>query len=921
VTNFFEHIPVRKQTAIRNSVKALAKIKRLLQAYALARPAVRFRFRVLKALDNKGDFVYAPKADCSIEDAVMKVIGKDCALQCDWTVIEASHYDIHAFLPKRTASGSKIVNQGAFISIDARPVSSSRGTIKQIVTAVKDKLRKSSPLLEGVKDPFFCMNIKCPLNSYDPNIEPAKDNVLFENPEVVLSAVDQLLKSYYTEAVAEVEDIEPPTSAQQPREFQHEDRPDRSQAAISIYEDADSVGNETPEDDHIQPRWRSSLYGVDEDDLEFLPDNRPPALEEEEGIRAAGVSNPWTIARMNAAVKPKKSITNGQLLSPTKSQSELSVMPSSSVLAHTPQRASPINPLTPQTLSRKGLARSCLGDGQERSMQCLSQPSPRGHTMANGVGDVLMAQGGPLTNMLQSDPGTFPRVGQSSLHSPDHQSSLMSQFDAGRHVIDLSESSAPCRGKRNQKTYANKPFTPPAQKPSDTWFGQPMAGLEPARSPHRQKRSKNQEASLITSNVSSSQQEPLHSKNSPDIRNFFGHNGNSSQSFQNNLVPSSSFTPINASARTRQPRGKQARPESGIGEAFPRIGNLRRLQRASSAGSQTSMLFDVRSSHNEKGMESDLRHANWLSQANAGTFPDVPVPRPASVGCGHSSLPSQSSQYHMSAPRHHDQPLRQAQEMDTYFQAIEELEESSPNQSMSPVRRIEPRIAPPHEQSSKTRRLRRRSTAALERTRSSNLPLEHVPRGYNTQDIVLPLATSISSINQVAQKLNMLSNSLDWSSSSEHAYDAFTGLVSELRIMDWVVKLDEILHERHGRIDGVDTRCELHEGIQRVLDTRKEQEHEKQQKQVIETIEDTVQGGETSRPNAEGGRINDVNPQVVRDQSKSAEDDMSDFDMSQFVHLDDDREQQMVKDADQKTMEQMEDEYEDDVEDEMLMGL
>ncbi|CAN9189507.1 unnamed protein product [Alternaria alternata] len=215
VTKFLDFIPVRKQTASKNSANLLAKIRRLMQAYALARPTTRFRLRVLKANNNNGDFVYAPKADGNVEDATLKVIGKNCALQCDWTVLEADGFEVHAFLPKPGATGPKIAHQGTFISIDARPVSSSRGTMKQIVAAYKHRLRKSNPSLAGIKDPFFCLNIICPPDSYDPNIEPAKDDVMFDNSNVVIGVVDKLLKAYYPEASQEARDAEPPTSAQQ----------------------------------------------------------------------------------------------------------------------------------------------------------------------------------------------------------------------------------------------------------------------------------------------------------------------------------------------------------------------------------------------------------------------------------------------------------------------------------------------------------------------------------------------------------------------------------------------------------------------------------------------------------------------------------------------------------------------------------
>lgn len=50
-----------------------------------------------------------------------------------------------------------------------------------------------------VKDPFFCMNLICPSTSYDVNIEPAKDDILFVNVDSVISIFERFLKSVYGE--------------------------------------------------------------------------------------------------------------------------------------------------------------------------------------------------------------------------------------------------------------------------------------------------------------------------------------------------------------------------------------------------------------------------------------------------------------------------------------------------------------------------------------------------------------------------------------------------------------------------------------------------------------------------------------------------------------------------------------------------
>ncbi|KAF1832376.1 hypothetical protein BDW02DRAFT_554930, partial [Decorospora gaudefroyi] len=459
VTNFFEHIPVRKQTAIKTSAKCLAKIRRLMQAYALARPTIRFRLRVLKTKNNKADFVYAPKSDATLEDAVLKVISKDCALQCEWTALESDGFEIHAFLPNPAANGPKIANQGAFVSIDGRPVSSSRGTIKQVVATFKDRLRKSNPLLSGTKDPFFCMNIMCPPDSYDPNIEPAKDDVMFEDAEIVLAVVNKLLMAYYPEAGAELEDDEASACHPECYEPHEEELPTlcRSQASVSVYQDVlgEAVEKPTSEAPHAHARWRSSMYGIDQDDLEFLQDDQGPVVEEEEGRRAAEVSNPWTIARMNAATKPKQPLGHGQLSSPAKSQRDATARLSSPDLAiSTPNQLSQAKPLTPQTSSRMNMGRSPLNEELESSIQHLPPPS---------------SESGRPTHVAHS---------QADNQQSDPQLSPLTQFSPMPHEMPPQTRLAPHHGQRKGQPYNNKPFAPPAQSPNDTWYGKPRRGAQ-----------------------------------------------------------------------------------------------------------------------------------------------------------------------------------------------------------------------------------------------------------------------------------------------------------------------------------------------------------------------------------------------------------------------------------------------------------
>ncbi|KAI9883012.1 MAG: hypothetical protein M1823_005217 [Watsoniomyces obsoletus] len=219
VSNFLQQLPVRKEEAVKHAARTLQRIKELLQSYAMARPRVRFSLKILGAKNEKGNWSYAPRRNADMSDAALAVIGKDAAGQCSMyemvedmtTVTEGlggeelpeGPFKIEAFLPTPTADVSKISNKGQFVSIDSRPVSCAHGTLKEVVSQYKRYIRAAlGDKMTGtasLKDPFLCMNVVCPPASYDPNIEPAKDDVLFENPGRFLKIVEECFIGVYGE--------------------------------------------------------------------------------------------------------------------------------------------------------------------------------------------------------------------------------------------------------------------------------------------------------------------------------------------------------------------------------------------------------------------------------------------------------------------------------------------------------------------------------------------------------------------------------------------------------------------------------------------------------------------------------------------------------------------------------------------------
>ncbi|KAF9699501.1 hypothetical protein EKO04_002446 [Ascochyta lentis] len=734
-TKLFESTKVRKQLAIKDSMKCLAKIRRLMQAYALARPAIRFRLHVLKAKNGKGDFVYAPKTNANVEDAALKVIGKECALQCQWTALEMGGFDVHAFLPSSTAIGTKIANQCAFISVDSRPVSSARGTLKKIANAVRDKIRKANPTLTAVKDPFFCLNLICPPDSYDPNVEPAKDNVMFGDEHIIMNLVSRLLVSYYPESSSSpgvVEETEDAMITQPSHASCIEDVLPRPLTPFSIRQ-KDPVeeikGFSSPKHDQ-QPHWRSSMYGIDEDDLAYLQENVPPVVEEEEeGRRDAAVSNPWTIARMNAPVKPKKPTSFGQLPSPAKSQSDMSTAPQSPMPAVTPHQARRFEPLTPQTSSRTNAHGDRIGDELPRSFQFPKEPVYQIESNASGA-----QTHHHFELSLSKETSSHPEIPRLAL-----QARVPNTSTVGSAVPRHNPKPRPPR---------SKPYVLPTLQSDETWFGQPMRSA--SRASRSQKQSQQRKLLFFTNEDTLNSQGSLAlperedlataRQDNTDIRDFFGH-----------------------------PR---CAPSDG---GYPAL----------SGGSQQPSITE------------QLRaYAEQQSPSRISTC------RPRSVDSQQRSMDT----------------TKEMEELFKFHQTV------SPGPSSDPIRTTRPSDMASAPRSASQPRRRRTTDGGLHRNRSSTLPLNFVPHGYEIHSLCLAVSTSVATIVHQARKLDMSANSLEWGYDSTDGFDMFGTSITEGKITEWTTKVDDMLHAVFERIDSVEILGALHEDIQRFLDTRKAEE-------------------------------------------------------------------------------------------------
>lgn len=801
---------MRKQTAVKASTKTLAKLRRLVQAYALARPAIRFRLRILKSSHQKGDLNYAPLSTGNLEDAVLKVMGKDCALQCEWTAIDTGAFEIHAFLPKPTAVVAKIANYGAFISVDARPVSCSRGTMKLIVAAFKKRTQAIKSQISNTNQPFFLMNIKCPPGGYDANIEPAKDDVLFADSDVVLRAVEDLLAGFYPETLNLIDSTE---SNEDDSQFQNPREADVSIAREELFTHVEQQycpphgGTSAQESLSGIPRWRHTMYGVDEEDLGLFQDNQAPFVDEDEEVRALEVSNPWTIARMNAATGQKSSFSNGQLPSPTKSQKHTSPSSSSPARMATPRPTSRDRPSTPQS-----------------SNQEAAHPQPHIETVRSSIQDLVRS------GMVRQKDGV---TGESVSHVPDHVSCLSSTAHIGLSVnsnpvsLDISRSQKSRTRQWQTQTQSQSPYSPelqPAQRKrfadndkarsfessegsSDSWFGQPMRGSNLVPQTRHSKRTAeicNPPVSIDKPRLSQVTSYPT---NNADIRNYLG---------ASDPLPMGLCTNTSSPHNNRNRHEQHFKQQSGNGIQRPQ------MHLVSSAGSQASMPSEItQSPPNSRGhLMRNLESVHNLPEIDR-SIELIPF-RPASD----AQVPVQAREEIVNSDtRSRVSPCisQKTHDMNAYFDAVEDREVASSTRRSNAITRCDTRATQATVGSPSSSKTTHISTNRSMRTRSANLTLERTPAGFHVHNIVKSLPTDTSSISITCKKLDMRMNSQEWGYSCEIKSTMATEPILISTLMDWVITLNNLLSERYERLEDVDTLCELHESIQRALDANKEE--------------------------------------------------------------------------------------------------
>ncbi|KAI1131703.1 hypothetical protein F5Y10DRAFT_285643 [Nemania abortiva] len=217
VTNLFCRQPVREQMATKEAKKTLDKLQDLLRSYAMARPQLKLQFKVLQASAKM--WSYSPKRNATAIEAALQLFGAEAASKCFMKTFQTSHSGSNKYSPTQSLPGSAtngfvlealLVNPGAdlqkvprghYFAVDGRPMNVGRGVTKRLLNVYLEHLKLSTPA-KSVNECFIRLDICCPRGTYDANIEPSKDSVLFHDEEVIVGAFRSLCSEVYGPVVA-----------------------------------------------------------------------------------------------------------------------------------------------------------------------------------------------------------------------------------------------------------------------------------------------------------------------------------------------------------------------------------------------------------------------------------------------------------------------------------------------------------------------------------------------------------------------------------------------------------------------------------------------------------------------------------------------------------------------------------------------
>jgi hypothetical protein len=197
--------------------------------------------------------------------------------------------------------------------VDGRPLSTSRGIAHEIAKIFKQYVRvaaSKSETSKSISDPFMCLHILCPRGTYDVNVEPAKDDVLFEDRDLVLNLINGLFREYYGELDGAAKSL--------PKQIKETASScDQVSAGFELLM-ARKPATQLPRDPATPFRDDIPNKSISQRSLHSENDILPVEISSSEALENSGQAdttktkrssfvNPWSISRINASFQTPRS--------------------------------------------------------------------------------------------------------------------------------------------------------------------------------------------------------------------------------------------------------------------------------------------------------------------------------------------------------------------------------------------------------------------------------------------------------------------------------------------------------------------------------------------------------------------------------------------------------------------------------------
>lgn len=225
---------------------------------------------------------------------------------------------------------SLVSNIGQFISVDSRPLSCRRGVFPDLIKCYQEHVRgiSVSKTVKRITNPLIVLDIKCPRASYNVDIEPAKDDILFHDTSRISRLVQETFRRLYGAPKLVDESTE---SARDPAKESRPSTWETNRAFSMSVKDRVTMKHSSPPRRNVVGGTGGSSIAKDLVILSPYDENEIEIESSSVDQQNTDACNPWVFAKLNSASRGLGSgpmtatprLSNSEMMTPAKQRGDV----------------------------------------------------------------------------------------------------------------------------------------------------------------------------------------------------------------------------------------------------------------------------------------------------------------------------------------------------------------------------------------------------------------------------------------------------------------------------------------------------------------------------------------------------------------------------------------------------------------------